>query len=332
MHEEDRLEVDQYVVGIDLGGTKIAAALFDPDGKLLRRERMETAGARTAEEVVGRMIAMVRSVSGGRRLAGIGLASPGAVNSRDGIVMGGTNLPEWDNVPLKKWMEGALGVEVQVVNDANAAAWGEYVRGAGRGTNSMVYVTFSTGIGAGIVMDGKLLLGPHSFAGELGHVIIDPDGPVCSCGRRGCWEVFASGTAIKDAALRAMRDRRSAIAELAAASGEDVSARHVFEAMEAGDPVANEVIGRTIDHMALGLANVVHIFDPERIVIGGGVSKAGELLFPSLREKTARLVMKPYLGKYTVAPAVLRDDVGLIGAAALFDKGTEQAKSRSYAR
>lgn len=213
-------KVESYVVGIDLGGTKIAAALFDSKGTVLKRELMETAGARTAKEVVQRMIDMIRSVSEGRPLRGVGLASPGAVNSQDGIVIHGTNLPEWDNVPLKHWMELELGVEVKVVNDANAAAWGEYVRGAGKGADNMVYVTFSTGIGAGIVIDGKLLLGKNSFAGELGHNIIDPNGTECSCGRFGCWEVFASGTAIRDMALRSMESSPSMITELANINGE----------------------------------------------------------------------------------------------------------------
>ena len=311
-------KVNSYVVGIDLGGTKIAAALFDSKGVLLNRELMETAGASTAEEVVQRMIGMIRSVSEGRPLMGVGLASPGAVNSQDGIVIHGTNLPEWDNVPLKRWMESELGVEVKVVNDANAAAWGEYVRGAGKGSNNMVYVTFSTGIGAGIVMDGELLLGTNSFAGELGHNIIDPSGTECSCGRYGCWEVFASGTAIRDMALRKMESRTSMITELASRSGEKINSRHVFESMALKDPVAVEVIERTIHYMAIGLANAVHTFNPDRIVIGGGVSKAGELLFPALREKTEELVMKPYKGTYTIESAGLGDDVGLIGAAALF--------------
>ncbi|WP_313640406.1 ROK family protein [Paenibacillus sp.] len=310
--------VESYVVGIDLGGTKIAAALFDSKGTVLNRELMETAGVRTAEEVVQRMIGMIRSVSEGRPLIGVGLASPGAVNSQDGIVIHGTNLPEWDNVPLKRWMESELGIAVKVVNDANAAAWGEYVRGAGKGSNNMVYVTFSTGIGAGIVMDGELLLGTNSFAGELGHNIIDPNGTECSCGRYGCWEVFASGTAIRDMALRSMESRTSMITELASRSGEKINSRHVFEAMALKDSVAAEVIERTIHYMAIGLANAVHTFNPDRIVIGGGVSKAGELLFPALREKTEELVMKPYIGTYTIESAGLRDDVGLIGAAALF--------------
>lgn len=306
------------MVGIDLGGTKIAAALFDSKGTVLKRELMETAGARTAKEVVQRMIDMIRSVSEGRPLTGVGLASPGAVNSQDGIVIHGTNLPEWDNVPLKHWMELELGVEVKVVNDANAAAWGEYVRGAGKGADNMVYVTFSTGIGAGIVIDGKLLLGKNSFAGELGHNIIDPNGTECSCGRFGCWEVFASGTAIRDMALRSMESRPSMITELANINGEKITSRHVFEAMALNDPVAVEVIDRSIHYMALGLANAVHTFNPDRIVIGGGVSKAGDLLFPALVEKTDLFVMDPYKGTFTIEPAALKDDVGLIGAAALF--------------
>lgn len=309
---------EKYVVGIDLGGTKIASGLFDSKGEIRNRERMETAHARTAKEVVQRMIDMIRSVSQGRPLAGVGLASPGMVNSKDGIVLRGTNLPEWNQVPLKKWMGEALGVEVQVVNDANAAAWGEYVRGAGKGSENMIYVTFSTGIGAGIVLNGKLLLGTNSFAGELGHNMIEPDGPVCTCGNRGCWEMFASGTAIRDAALERMGNRPSIIKELATAQGEGVSARHVFEASKLGDPIAVEVVNRAIRYMALGLANAIHTFNPDRIVIGGGVSKAGDQLFPALRDQTGKLVMEAYRGTYEIVPAGLKDDVGLIGAAALF--------------
>ncbi|KOP67854.1 ROK family transcriptional regulator [Bacillus sp. FJAT-18019] len=307
----------EFVVGVDLGGTKIAAALFDSEGQLLNREQMETAGAKTAEEVVDRITSMIRRVSDGRLLRGIGMASPGTVNSRDGIVIHGTNLPEWSHVPLKAWMERDLHTEVQVLNDANAAAWGEYVRGAGRGSTNMVYVTFSTGIGSGIVLDGKLFLGSNSFAGELGHHIIDPSGPRCNCGSHGCWEVFASGTAIGLAASERMLTQSSIMSELAAEEP-GVSAKHVFEAKRLNDPVAVEVIDRAIYYMALGLVNVIHSFNPDRIVIGGGVSRAGDLLFPQLKEMTDKLVMPSYLGTYELVPAELRDDVGLVGAAALF--------------
>jgi glucokinase len=213
-----------------------------------------------------------------------------------------------------------LGTQVKVVNDANAAAWGEYVSGAGKGAENMVYVTFSTGIGAGIVLDGNLLLGTHSFAGELGHTIIDPAGPLCSCGSRGCWETFASGTAIRESALRLMDSRPSLISEIAGAVNEAVSAKHVFEALRRDDPVAIEVIDRTIQYMALGLVNVIHTFNPDRIVIGGGVSKAGDLLFGELRTKTRELVMEPYRNTFDIVPAGLNDDVGLVGAAALFSR------------
>lgn len=301
-----------------MGGTKVAAALFDASGKLLNRERMDTAGLKTAEEVVQRMVMMINQVAEGRPLFGVGLASPGAVNSREGIVLNGTNLPEWNNVPLKKWMEKSLGTQVQVVNDANAAAWGEYVSGAGKGAENMVYITFSTGIGAGIVLDGRLLLGTHSFAGELGHTIINPDGPLCSCGSKGCWETFASGTAIRETALRLLNNRTSLITEIAAAHKESISAKHVFEAQRQDDPVAIEVIDYTINYMALGLVNVIHTFNPDRIVIGGGVSKAGDVLFTALRSRTKQLVMEPYRSTFEIVPAGLNDDVGLVGAAALF--------------
>lgn len=309
---------EKYVVGVDLGGTKMAVALFDGQGALVNRDRMETAGVKTAAELTQRLVQMINQVAQGRPLSGIGLASAGAVNSREGIVLHGTNLPEWENVPLKKWMEESLGTEVQVVNDANAAAWGEYVRGAGKGSENMVYVTLSTGIGAGIVLDGKLLLGSHSFAGELGHTIIDPDGPLCRCGNRGCWETVSSGTAIRDSALRLMEHTQSAIADIAAAAGEAVSAKHIFEARKHSDPVAIQVLDQAIYFMALGLVNVIHSFNPDRIVVGGGVSKAGDLLFPALRAETQRLVMEPYRRTFEIVPAGLKDDAGLVGAAALF--------------
>ncbi|MFP4975607.1 ROK family protein [Paenibacillus sp. CN-4] len=311
-------QAETYVVGLDLGGTKIAAGLFDARGVLIGREQLETGKGGTARELVTRMNGMIRSVAGGKPLAGVGLASPGAVDSRKGIALNGTNLPEWNGVPLKEWMEAELRTEVQVVNDANAAAWGEFVRGAGRGSTNMVYITFSTGIGAGLVLDGRLFLGSHSFAGELGHTVVDPAGPVCSCGRRGCWETFASGTAIRNEALRRLAQQTSLIAEIADEQGESLSAKHVFEAVRRGDRVAGEVFERTVHYMALGLSNIVHAYNPDVLVIGGGVSRAGELLLSAVRTRTEQYVMAPYRGTYRITGAELGDDAGLIGAAALF--------------
>ena len=314
-----QIEMDKqrnYVVAVDLGGTKIAAALFEQSGRLIRRELAETAGLSSAKEVVAKITAMIRNVSCGYPLKGIGMASPGTVDSHHGIVIQGTNLPEWNQVPLKDLLESELQTEVQVLNDANAAAWGEYVRGAGRGSTNMVYVTLSTGIGSGIVLGGKLFLGSSSFAGELGHHIIDPDGPLCNCGSKGCWEVFASGTAIGHDAARMAEEQESILIELA--GGEAINARHVFEAKRRNDEVAGKVIDRAVYYMALGLVNIIHSFNPDRIIIGGGVSRSGDLLFPLLREKTEELVMPSYSGTYTIVPAELRDDVGLVGASALF--------------
>lgn len=317
---------DYYVVGVDLGGTKIASALFDASGRLVERTEVETAGVQSARDVLDRIMGTVDAVRGGRKLAGIGLASPGAVNSADGVILQGTNLPEWRDVPLKRWMEEASGTEVQLINDANAAAWGEYVRGAGKGSDSMVYVTFSTGIGAGIVIGGKLLEGVSYFAGELGHVIVDPAGPPCSCGRSGCWEAFASGTSIRNAALEMMKHTASGINDMAAAAGEAVSAKHVFLAKEAGDPVAVQVVDRAIRYMALGLANIIHTFNPDTIVIGGGVSKAAGLI-PALQAETEKMVLDAYRGTCRIVKSELGGDVGLVGAAALFQQKPAEAEA-----
>ncbi|MBO1912071.1 ROK family protein, partial [Microvirga sp. 3-52] len=168
---------------------------------------------------------------------------------------------------------------VKVVNDANAAAWGEYYAGAGKDSKTMVYVTLSTGIGSGIVLDGKLLLGSNGFAGELGHTVIGQEGAICSCGQVGCWEVLASGTAMARFATVAAAKNFTLMTELAKQDGTPIGAKHLFEANRQGDMIASEVVDKVTDYVALGLKNIVHTFNPDCIVIGGGVSLAGDDLF-----------------------------------------------------
>lgn len=308
------------IVGVDLGGTKIAAGLLNEQGEMLCRSQMATAGLKSSEEVIAAIVDSIMEVSGNHPISGVGVASPGAVDSRGGVILHGTNLPGWSNIPLQAELESRLGVPVKLVNDANAAAWGEYVYGAGQGAENMVYVTLSTGIGSGLVLDGRLFLGSNSFAGELGHTVIDPHGALCGCGRNGCWETFASGTAIARLAREAMERSSSfsRMAELAASENVPVSAKHVFQAVELDDAVACETLDYVIQYTGLGLMNIIHSYNPDCIVIGGGVSRAGAALFEPLRKKTDELVMQPYRSTYTIRPAQLKDDVGIIGAAALF--------------
>lgn len=307
----------QYVVGVDLGGTKIATALLDQNGKVLQRVQYQTTKLKSAEEVIDCLVSSVNEVRRDYPIVGVGVASPGAVDTERGLILNGTNLPSWSNIPLQQEMESELKIPVRVVNDANAAAWGEYYAGAGKNSKTMVYVTISTGIGSGIVLDGKLLLGCNGFAGELGHTSIGQEGPPCSCGQIGCWEAYASGTSMARLAAEAAGKNVTLMTELAAKDGTLIKAKHLFEAARLGDALACEVVDQVTDYVALGLKNVVHTFNPDCIVIGGGVSLAGDDLFSPVLEKTRKLVMKPYRDTFRIAPALLGNDVGVVGAATL---------------
>jgi len=308
------------VIGVDLGGTKIATGMLDREGSLLARSQKATAGLQSSEEVIATIVDTITEVRGQQEIAGVGVASPGMVDSRSGVISNGVNLPDWDGISLQAELEKRLGISVRLINDANAAAWGEFVYGAGRGSQSMVYVTLSTGIGSGLVLDGRLFLGSSSFAGELGHTVVDPGGALCGCGRRGCWETYASGTAIARIANEAIAESAdvSQMTVLAEAEGVPVSAKHVFQAAGLGDPLAGKTLERVIHYTGLGLMNIIHSFNPDCIVIGGGVSRAGAAFFEPLLKKTEELVMEPYRGTFRIRPAELKDDVGIIGAAALF--------------
>lgn len=318
MGEVSSREQPGYIVGVDLGGTKIATALLTTEGQVVAKTRMETPVHEGPDVVIERMAQTVREVQLDREIIGVGVGSPGPLNSKTGVILYGPNLPGWENIPLKDKMEARLGTKVLVANDANAAAWGEYVFGAGRGTTNMVYVTVSTGIGAGLILNGELFEGSDSYGGELGHTIVDPNGPQCGCGAVGCWEACASGTAIGKYAAAAIQEKESLIATLAAEEEVPVSAKHVFIAAEQGDVVATEIFEKAIHYLAIGFTNIIHSYNPERIVVGGGVSNVGDFLFNALREKTAQTVMAPYRGTYEIVPASLGNDVGFIGAAALF--------------
>ena len=307
----------EYVVGVDLGGTKIATALLNRNGEVLRQVRYQTTQFKSASEVIDCIVQSIAEVRGDLPILGIGVASPGTVDMQKGVILNGTNLPEWIEIPLQHEIKKRTGVRVKVVNDANAAAWGEYYAGAGKKSKTMVYVTISTGIGSGIVLDGKLLLGSNSFAGELGHTMIDQKGPRCSCGQFGCWEAYASGTAIARFATDAASRNYSLITELAAEEGTSIGAKHLFKAASLGDIVACEIVDEVTSYIASGLKNVVHTFNPDCIVIGGGVSLAGDALFKPVLEKTKSLVMGPYRDTFKLIAATLGDDVGVVGAATL---------------
>jgi glucokinase len=239
------------------------------------------------------------------------VASPGPLDTRLGIVFDPPNLLGWERVPLRDMLESALHVPTVIVNDANASALGEFHFGAGRDTRNLVYLTISTGIGGGVVVDGMLLEGSSGSGGELGHMTIDRHGPVCPCGNIGCLEVLGSGRAIARRYAEALRERDRP------ESRPPASARDIVRLASEGDPLAAEIFGDAVRAVGTGVVNCVNIFNPDVVVLGGGVTNAGERLFAPVRDMVQRYALPRPRASVRVVPAELGSDVGLIGAAGL---------------
>jgi glucokinase len=286
---------DQCVAGIDIGGTKIALAVADLEGRVAERTRFP---ARTSErgphEIIGEALAEIERMLGKTRalLTAVGVGCGGPLDRARGLILSPPNLPGWDEFPVVKIVEERLGVPALLDNDANAAALGEHRHGAGRGYRHLVYITQSTGIGGGVIVRGELVHGVYDGAGEVGHMTVLPDGPACGCGGRGCLEALCSGTAI----ARRARERLAAgeASSLSTLAPSEVTARAVAEAARAGDPLAAQVWDEMVHYLAVGVGNLFNVLAPEAVVIGGGVSEAGEQLFGPLRERVrARARMLP---------------------------------------
>jgi glucokinase len=309
----------RLVAAVDLGGTSFRAALIAPDGTLRARERARTPVERGPAAVLGEIDAAVREVVddvGWPAVCALSLAVPGPVDPWTGIVRQAPNLPGWIEVDVRTYFAERVPVPVFVGNDANLAALGEQRYGAGRGTHHLIYLTVSTGVGGGVIVDDRLLLGAHGLAGELGHIVVDRQGPPCGCGGVGCLEQMASGTAL---ARRAAAELRAGVASdrLRELDGqpEAVRAEHLAAWAEQGEPFARRLITEAATWLGVGVASFVHIFNPQMVVIGGGVSRMGDLLFEPLRAAVAIHVMPSFRAGLRIVPAALGDNAGLYGAA-----------------
>ncbi len=306
------------VLGIDIGGTKVAAGVVEADGRILVRAEVPARTDEGPEKVLVRIVDLARDVvtrtcSPRAPIERIGIGCAGPVDREAGLILDPPNLPGWTRVPIVEHFEKALGLPVVLENDANAAALGEFRYGAGRGVRSLVYLTVSTGIGGGIILDGKLWHGLRDAAGEIGHMTLLPDGPLCGCGNRGCLEALASGPSIARRARELLATGRpSRLRDL----GEFTSA-DVASLAQAGDPVACEVWESAVQFLAIGVAAAVTILAPDRVVIGGGVTRAGDLLFEPLRRAVKRRVKLAPVEDVPILPAALGADVGILGAAAV---------------
>lgn len=315
------MKARSLVVVADLGGTHFRVGLGDLEtGAVFGVARYPTQAGKGPDRILGeiarRFKALRASAEAEVKIAAIGV--PGPVRAGDGVVVKAPNLPGWDNVPVKARLETLSGLRVLVGNDANLAALGEQRYGAGRGARNLVYITLSTGIGGGVVADGRLLLGAHGFAAELGHIPVEPGGPLCGCGGRGCLEALASGTAIaRRAAEVARRKAGSGLWAAAAGDPERLDAATVEMLARRGDPDAREILEQAGRYLALGLVAVIHAFDPEKVVIGGGVAHAFDLLEPTIRAELGWRLMPAYRGGVEIVRAALGDASGLYGALAL---------------
>jgi glucokinase len=307
-------------LGLDLGGTKVLGIAMSAEGEVVAECRRPTPRDEQAlmDALASAAGELTTATSGAGHVVGVGVGAPGLVD-REGVLRAAPNLPFVDGLPLRAGLEARLGLRVRADNDATCAAWGERELGAARGGDDVVVVTLGTGIGGGIITDGRLYRGANGFAGEIGHIVVEPHGPPCPCGQRGCWERYASGSGLGRLAREAAQAGHvPRVLELAGDDPEAVRGEHVTEAAIEGDPDACEVFRRFAWWLALGLANLANVFDPEMFVIGGGLLRAGDVLFEPTRAAFADLVeaadRRPPIG---IVPAALGERAGAIGAAAL---------------
>ncbi len=317
-----------YRIGIDLGGTNIAVGLVNERCEIVRKSSTPThATTRTAQEIVEAMGALCKEICAAQgielsEVEAVGVASPGIADHTNGVVEYANNLP-FRHFEIAKMLRTLIGVEnIHVENDANAAAWGEAVVGAARGTANSVMITLGTGVGGGVIIDRKVMSGFNFAGGELGHIVIEKGGVPCSCGRRGCWESYSSATALVRMTNEKIEEcaktgRKTSMTDIAAKSGK-VNGRTAFDAMRAGDDAAREVVDTYISYLATGITNIINIFQPEVLSIGGGVSgERDNLLKPLLPLVNAEKYGAGTVADTKICIAELGNDAGIIGAAFL---------------
>jgi glucokinase len=313
--EEKRMK---YYIGIDLGGTNIVAGVVDENYQILTKASVKTNLPRPEQEIAADMAAVARQAAEEAGLSldqieWVGVGTPGIANSATGIIEYSNNLG-FCNTPMVQYLEEALGRPAFIENDANAAAYGEYVAGAAKGAKHAVCITLGTGVGGGIIIDGKIYCGSNFGGAEIGHTVIDVNGPMCSCGRKGCFEVFSSATGL----IRMTKEALAAHPESAMKDEERITGRTAFNYMRAGDETAKQVVDDYIRYLAAGITNTINIFQPDVLCIGGGVCNEGDPLLLPMKEIVKKEVYTRNSPKNTeIVIAKLGNDAGIIGAAFL---------------
>lgn len=313
----DNISDSELVIAADLGGTNLRAATVDRQGRIHERIKQHTPKAEKASEIVRAIVSAARecesrSVERGAQVRAVSVVVPGTVQVENGVVMKAPNVPCLDGFRLGAALQSELQWPAVLENDANAAAVGEMWKGAGAGSRSIICITLGTGVGGGIILDGKLWRGVDGSAGELGHIGVEPFGGVaCTCGSRGCLEVFASATAI----VRMTREARPRYPNSPLHTSEELTAKSVYESGLEGDELALEVFRRMGIYLGVGLASLINIFNPEMIVIGGGVADGWDLFIAHVREQITERAFPIPARRAEIVRAVCGDDAGLLGAA-----------------
>ena len=312
----------EYSIGIDLGGTNIAVGIVNKNGDITAKKSVKTGAQRPFTEIIKDMAECALSLMKDNHIPldeieKIGIATPGTINTEKGVLVYANNFKDGENVPMADLLRKYIDKPVYLGNDANVAALGEVISGAAKGAKNAVMITLGTGVGGGIVINGEIYEGNYSAGGELGHIMLIQDGQQCSCGRKGCWEAYASATALIRQTRHAMIDNPDSLMNVISTL-DNVDGKTAFDAAKKGDKAAQKVVDDYIRYIAEGLVDITNIFRPEIIIIGGGICHEGEYILTPIRE---------YLGKYAYAgsrlpeqkitTAALGNDAGIIGAAFL---------------
>ena len=305
----------KYVVGVDLGGTKIYTALVDLKGNIIKEKTVETLAHEGDQAVMGRIVDTINYVIDGtdkELIKSIGIGSPGPLDVKNGVILETANLP-FKNFEIVKAIKEAYDLPTYLDNDANVATLGEFMFGAGKGTENMVFITASTGIGGGAVLNGKLFRGSTGNALEVGHMTVATEGPRCGCGNLGCAEALGSGTAIGKRAKEAVLS--NVVTSLK--NYENVTAKEVFKEAANGDRVAKNILNTSLTYLGIAVANTITNFDPEKVVVGGGVVNGGDIVIDTIRNVVEERCMAAFVENCTIEKAVLGGKAGVLGAAAL---------------
>lgn len=305
-------------IGIDLGGTETKIGLLNNDGDILKKKIISTNvenGFKNVITKIGYAVLKLLNDEGlsKEEILGIGIGSPGSVDRHSGMVLFSPNFPDWQYAPLTEHLEKTTNIKSFVENDANAFALGEWAFGNHRRCKNIIGITLGTGVGGGVILNNQLLVGANGFAAELGHMIVQPEGPLCGCGSHGCIESYASAPSI----VRQAREYYKKFPESCLFKKDKLTAKDIFDAARNNELVSQLVIDKVTTMMAIGISNYVHIFNPEHVIIGGGVSKAGDILLKPLIEKTSRYLWPSFKDTFNIELSNLVEDAGIKGAASI---------------